>query len=212
MPLSAAILLGVRSRCGRRTVKRLKGTRLGNTAAMMHYLRTVNPRGSQWTHEQQGYDVGHPTPLSGVMHAAVMIPLATHLIPMPPLNDAQIVNRRAMGRRRPIRPAIGSGVLGTLCLPTDPLTLKFILGIKLAKRLECGMPLDLQECRRQALACIRLAQTSISPQARRHYAELAKTWLTIAGDLAELESQLNAKPEKKTGYFSIGAVHRLPLR
>ena len=49
------------------------------------------------------------------------------------------------------------------------------------------MPLDPQECRRQALACVRLAQTSISPQARRHYAELAKTWLTIAGDLADLD-------------------------
>ena len=44
------------------------------------------------------------------------------------------------------------------------------------------MPLDPPESRRQALAS-RLAQTSISPQARRHYAELAKTWLTIAGDL-----------------------------
>ena len=45
------------------------------------------------------------------------------------------------------------------------------------------MPLDPQECRRQALACVRLAQTSISPQARLHYANLAKTWLTLAGDL-----------------------------
>ena len=61
------------------------------------------------------------------------------------------------------------------------------------------MPLDPQECRRQALACVRLAQTSVSPQARRHYAELAKTWLTIAGDLADLESQLKADPEKKAG-------------
>ena len=33
----------------------------------------------------------------------------------------------------------------------------------------------------------------------RHYAELAKTWLTIAGDLADLESQLKADPEKKAG-------------
>ena len=61
------------------------------------------------------------------------------------------------------------------------------------------MPLDPQECRRQALACVRLAQTSVSPQARRTYAELAKTWLTIAGDLADLESQLKADPEKKVG-------------
>ena len=45
------------------------------------------------------------------------------------------------------------------------------------------MPLDPQECRRQALACVRLAQTSGTPQARLHYANLAKTWLTLAGDL-----------------------------
>ena len=61
------------------------------------------------------------------------------------------------------------------------------------------MPLDSQECRRQALACVRLAQTSLSPQARRTYAEMARTWLTIAGDLADLESQLKADPEKKAG-------------
>ena len=52
------------------------------------------------------------------------------------------------------------------------------------------MPLDPNECRRQALACVRLAQTSASLRVRRHYAELAKTWLTLGGDLTELESQL----------------------
>ena len=45
------------------------------------------------------------------------------------------------------------------------------------------MPLDPQQCRLQALACVRLAQTSSSPEARLHYANLAKTWLTLAGDL-----------------------------
>jgi hypothetical protein len=199
MPLSAAILLGVRSRCGRRTVKRLKGTRLGNTAAMMHYLRTVNSRGSQWTHEQQGYDVGHPTP--PIWRDARRRYDTTCDPPYSNAPTERCTDRQPQGdgptQADSTRDRTGRS--GNLCLPTDPLTLKFILGIKLAKRLECGMPLDLQECRRQALACIRLAQTSISPQASRHYAELAKTWLTIAGDLAELESQLNAKPEKKTG-------------
>jgi len=61
------------------------------------------------------------------------------------------------------------------------------------------MPLDPQECRRPALACVRLAQTSISPQARLHYATLAKTWLTLAGDLDEINSQRKAEPEKKAG-------------
>ena len=59
------------------------------------------------------------------------------------------------------------------------------------------MPLDPQECRRQALACVRLAQTSLSPQARRTYTEVARTWLTIAGDLADLESQLKADLRRK---------------
>ena len=61
------------------------------------------------------------------------------------------------------------------------------------------MPLDPQECRRQALACVRLAQTSVTPQARRTYADLAKTWLVIAGDLADLKSKLTDNPEKKAG-------------
>ena len=58
------------------------------------------------------------------------------------------------------------------------------------------MPLDPQECRRQALACVRLAQTSISPEARLHYANLAKTWLTLAGDL---DAQLKSEPEENAG-------------
>ena len=61
------------------------------------------------------------------------------------------------------------------------------------------MPLDSKECRRQALACVRLAQTSSSPEARRRYAELAKTWLTLAGDLEDLDAQLETKPDKKAG-------------
>jgi hypothetical protein len=61
------------------------------------------------------------------------------------------------------------------------------------------MPLDPQECRRQALACVRLAQISNSPQARRHYPDLAKTWLTLAGDLDDRNAQLKSQPEKKAG-------------
>ena len=52
------------------------------------------------------------------------------------------------------------------------------------------MPLDPQECRRQALACVRL---------RLHYANLAKTWLTLAGDLDDRNAQLKSEPEKKAG-------------
>ena len=59
------------------------------------------------------------------------------------------------------------------------------------------MPLDPQECRRQALACVRLAQTSNTPEARLHYANLAKTWLTLAGDLDDRNAQLESEPGKK---------------
>jgi hypothetical protein len=65
--------------------------------------------------------------------------------------------------------------------------------------LEVRMPLDPNECRRQALACVRLAETSSSPQARLHYANLAKTWLTLAGDLDDMDAQLKPEPEKKAG-------------
>ena len=61
------------------------------------------------------------------------------------------------------------------------------------------MLLDPQECRRQALACVRLAQTSISPEARLHYANLAETWLTLAGDLDDRNEQLKSDPDKKAG-------------
>ena len=73
------------------------------------------------------------------------------------------------------------------------------LGIKLAEKLEFDMPLDPKECRRQALACVRLAQTSTSLQVRRHYAELAKTWLRLAGDLDDMDAHLKREPEKKAG-------------
>jgi ubiquinone biosynthesis protein UbiJ len=36
------------------------------------------------------------------------------------------------------------------------------------------------ECRRNALACV---QASPSPEAKEHFAELARTWLRLAGDL-----------------------------
>jgi hypothetical protein len=40
---------GMRRRCrGCQTVKRVNSAWLGNTAAMMHYLRIVNSRGRQW--------------------------------------------------------------------------------------------------------------------------------------------------------------------
>jgi hypothetical protein len=46
---------GMMRRCrGYRTVKRVKTAWLGNTVAMLHDLRIVNSRGSQWADEQDG--------------------------------------------------------------------------------------------------------------------------------------------------------------
>jgi hypothetical protein len=41
------------------------------------------------------------------------------------------------------------------------------------------MPGDPRECRQHALTCVRLAQTSASPQAREQFASLANTWLRL---------------------------------
>ena len=39
------------------------------------------------------------------------------------------------------------------------------------------MPGDPKECRQHALACVRLAQTSASQEAREEFANLARTWI-----------------------------------
>ena len=45
------------------------------------------------------------------------------------------------------------------------------------------MPGSAEECRQHALACVRLAQTLATPQARNHYAKLARSWIKLAEDL-----------------------------
>jgi hypothetical protein len=54
------------------------------------------------------------------------------------------------------------------------------------------MPGDPQECRQHALICVRLAQTSASPQAREEFASFANTWLRLATDLEEARAFLDA--------------------
>jgi hypothetical protein len=66
------------------------------------------------------------------------------------------------------------------------------------------MPGDPQECRRHALTCVRLAQTSASPQAREEFASLANTWLRLATDLEQARAFLGAmddadEPIRRTG-------------
>ena len=66
------------------------------------------------------------------------------------------------------------------------------------------MPGDPKECRQHALACVRLAQTSASPQAREEFANLARTWIRLADDLEQtlvlpdvLEDETS--PDRRTG-------------
>jgi hypothetical protein len=65
------------------------------------------------------------------------------------------------------------------------------------------MPRNPEECRRHALECVRLAQTSITPQQRDYFANLAKTWIRLADELERSRDVLDeqadeTEPEKQT--------------
>jgi len=53
------------------------------------------------------------------------------------------------------------------------------------------MPTDPSECRQHALDCVRLAQTSTTPEARKTWSDLAKTWLRFASDIEANECLLD---------------------
>jgi hypothetical protein len=64
-------------------------------------------------------------------------------------------------------------------------------------------PGDPKECRQHALNCVRLAQTSASPQAREHFADLARTWIRLAEELEHTQAFLavledEAEPKRRT--------------
>ena len=67
------------------------------------------------------------------------------------------------------------------------------------------MPGSPKECRRHALACMQISQASASPDAREHFADLARTWLRLAGDLEsgqaliDLLNDLEQEPERRAG-------------
>ena len=54
------------------------------------------------------------------------------------------------------------------------------------------VPGSAEECRAHALACVRLAQTLATPQARDHYAKLARSWIKLAEDLERGRAFLDA--------------------
>jgi hypothetical protein len=66
------------------------------------------------------------------------------------------------------------------------------------------MPGNPEECRRHALTCVRLAQTSASPQARERFANLARTWIRLADELERTLAFIDAldeetEPQRRTG-------------
>ena len=64
------------------------------------------------------------------------------------------------------------------------------------------MPGNQEECRRHALACVRFAQTSATPQGRDHFAKLARTWIKLAEDLERSRVFLDedeTEAKKRTG-------------
>jgi hypothetical protein len=60
---------------------------------------------------------------------------------------------------------------------------------------EVEMPGDPKECRQHALNCVRLAQTSSTPQTREQFASLVNTWLRLAADLEQAQVFLDALDE-----------------
>jgi hypothetical protein len=53
------------------------------------------------------------------------------------------------------------------------------------------MTLDPGECRQHALDCVRMAQTATTPEARKIWSDLARTWLRFATDLEANEGLLD---------------------
>ena len=61
------------------------------------------------------------------------------------------------------------------------------------------MPVDPGECRQHALDCVRMAQTATSPEARKIWSDLARTWLRFATDLEASQCLLDewGRPKAK---------------
>jgi hypothetical protein len=83
------------------------------------------------------------------------------------------------------------------------LTISAQLGIdKRERSTEAQMPGNPEECRRHALECVRLAQTTAVPQRREYFAKLARTWIALAEELERSRELLDEEldePGKRTG-------------
>jgi hypothetical protein len=59
------------------------------------------------------------------------------------------------------------------------------------------MPSSSQECRHKALGLIQLAETAASADDKKRFANLAETWLKLAGDLEEIDTLLQTQAERE---------------
>jgi hypothetical protein len=62
--------------------------------------------------------------------------------------------------------------------------------------LEVSMSTSSEECRRQAVHLVRLAEVA-SPDKKKRFAYLAQMWLKLAKDLEEIDAHLQQKARKK---------------
>ena len=65
------------------------------------------------------------------------------------------------------------------------------------------MPGDPKECRQHALNCAQFARAASTPEARDHFAQLARMWIRLADELDQTQAFLAAiehdEPLKRTG-------------
>jgi hypothetical protein len=63
--------------------------------------------------------------------------------------------------------------------------------------LEVSMSTSSEECRRQAVHLVRLAEVASPPDKKKRFAYLAEMWLKLAKDLEEIDAHLQQKARKK---------------
>ena len=66
------------------------------------------------------------------------------------------------------------------------------------------MPGDPKECRNHALNCAQLAGSASTPEARDHFAHLARMWIRLADELDQTQVflaaiEVESEPERRAG-------------
>jgi hypothetical protein len=55
------------------------------------------------------------------------------------------------------------------------------------------------ECRKRALECVRIANSSLDPKSRDIFADMARTWIQVAIDLEGIQTPWGPAPTRKEG-------------